>query len=137
MFAFFAGELGGQALQPHQDAVIVDAERLLDKNAPIPIEKTRVFTTSRDGSQIYFESTGEADTALVFVHGWTCDLHDWLWQLPAFSSAFFFFAFFFVVSDFAAVSWAKTTATLPRTSDRPSISVISFFIAYLLWDGAN
>jgi pimeloyl-ACP methyl ester carboxylesterase len=29
-----------------------------------------VFATSSDGTQIYFEVTGNADTALVFVHGW-------------------------------------------------------------------
>ena len=30
-FAPFAGALGGQELQPHQEAVIAEAERLLDK----------------------------------------------------------------------------------------------------------
>jgi hypothetical protein len=37
----------------------------------------------------------------------------------------------------SVVSCAKTTATLPRTNDRASIIVISLFITYLLWDGAN
>ncbi len=30
-YAFFAGTLGGQELQPHQDAVIAEAEKLLDR----------------------------------------------------------------------------------------------------------
>ena len=30
-YAFFTSTLGGQELEPHQDAVIVEAEKLLDR----------------------------------------------------------------------------------------------------------
>lgn len=37
-----------------------------------------------DGHKIHYKSLGTGDTALVFVHGWTCDLNAWRYQVPAF-----------------------------------------------------
>jgi pimeloyl-ACP methyl ester carboxylesterase len=36
------------------------------------------------GAQIFYTDEGEGGPPLIFVHGWTCDSHDWMWQLPAF-----------------------------------------------------
>lgn len=36
-----------------------------------------------DNLQIHYESTGVGDNAIVFVHGWTCDVHSWRAQLQA------------------------------------------------------
>jgi len=44
-----------------------------------------------------------------------------------------FLAVFFLLDFLAVVSCAKTTATLPRASERPSIKVISFFMAKISW----
>jgi len=39
---------------------------------------------SADGVEIEYEMCGSADTALVFVHGWSCDKSYWQDQLPFF-----------------------------------------------------
>jgi pimeloyl-ACP methyl ester carboxylesterase len=31
----------------------------------------------------FFTDDGAGDPPVLFVHGWTCDSHDWSWQLPA------------------------------------------------------
>jgi pimeloyl-ACP methyl ester carboxylesterase len=36
------------------------------------------------GAQIFYTDEGNGGPPLIFVHGWTCDSHDWMWQLPAF-----------------------------------------------------
>ena len=35
--------------------------------------------------QMFFTDEGTGDPPLVFVHGYTCDSHDWSWQLPHFT----------------------------------------------------
>jgi len=35
----------------------------------------------------YTDQEGDAPTVLL-VHGWTCDSHDWMWQLPALAERF-------------------------------------------------
>jgi sigma-B regulation protein RsbQ len=45
-----------------------------------------VFATSADGAQIYFESTGDAATTLVCVHGWLGNVRWWDGVRDAFSS---------------------------------------------------
>jgi pimeloyl-ACP methyl ester carboxylesterase len=40
---------------------------------------------SADGTRIAYRTTGAGDTALVFVHGWTCDQGYWDAQVPAFA----------------------------------------------------
>lgn len=44
-----------------------------------------MFTRSTDGSEIHYEVTGDADTALVFVHGWMGNLRWWDHQRDAFA----------------------------------------------------
>lgn len=40
---------------------------------------------SSDGTRIAYRATGAGDTALVFIHGWTCDQGYWDAQVPAFA----------------------------------------------------
>ena len=40
---------------------------------------------SLDGIRIHYKSLGEGSEALVFVHGWSCNLDFWRYQVPAFS----------------------------------------------------
>lgn len=37
-----------------------------------------------DGMRVHYRDSGKGDEALVFVHGWTCDLNFWRMQVPAF-----------------------------------------------------
>lgn len=39
-----------------------------------------------DGHRIHYESHGKGREALVFVHGWTCNLNFWSRQAPAFAT---------------------------------------------------
>jgi len=43
--------------------------------------------TSLDGARIHYKSSGQGKKALVFIHGWTCDLSFWRFQQPAFEAA--------------------------------------------------
>jgi pimeloyl-ACP methyl ester carboxylesterase len=43
---------------------------------------------SFDGLEINYEAHGEGDLALVFIHGWSCDLTYWREQIPHFSSKY-------------------------------------------------
>jgi pimeloyl-ACP methyl ester carboxylesterase len=45
-----------------------------------------MFARSHDGSDIYYEVTGDADTALVFVHGWMGNVRWWDAQRDAFAA---------------------------------------------------
>jgi pimeloyl-ACP methyl ester carboxylesterase len=37
--------------------------------------------------RLFFTDEGEGQPVLLFVHGYTCDSHDWSWQLPHFVSS--------------------------------------------------
>ncbi len=37
-----------------------------------------------DGSRVHYKSYGKGREALVFVHGWTCDMNFWSGQIPSF-----------------------------------------------------
>jgi pimeloyl-ACP methyl ester carboxylesterase len=37
------------------------------------------------GARLFFTDEGNGHPPLLFVHGYTCDSHDWSWQLPHFS----------------------------------------------------
>jgi pimeloyl-ACP methyl ester carboxylesterase len=37
-----------------------------------------------DGAKVHYKSLGEGKAAVVFVHGWSCDLTAWRGQVPAF-----------------------------------------------------
>jgi pimeloyl-ACP methyl ester carboxylesterase len=36
--------------------------------------------------QLFFTDEGTGDPPMLFVHGYTCDSHDWSWQLPRFAA---------------------------------------------------
>src|SRR5262245_38162541 len=40
----------------------------------------------RDGSRVHYVSEGKGREALVFIHGWTCNLTFWKPQIEAFKS---------------------------------------------------
>src|ERR1700730_13014960 len=37
-----------------------------------------------DGIRVHYKSLDDGETALVFIHGWTCNLTFWRMQVPAF-----------------------------------------------------
>src|SRR6478672_4451301 len=43
------------------------------------------FVKSLDGTQLHFETTGQGDLALLFVHGWLGNLRWWDHQRDVFS----------------------------------------------------
>ncbi len=45
-------------------------------------------TTSKDGSIISYETYGEGDQTLIFVHGWCCDSRYWREQISFFSKKY-------------------------------------------------
>lgn len=56
---------------------------------PAPADKAgagRSRFTKLDGMRVHYTDAGRGDEALVFVHGWTCNLSFWRWQTPAFAS---------------------------------------------------
>jgi pimeloyl-ACP methyl ester carboxylesterase len=53
--------------------------------APAPAESASRFATL-DGMKVHYESYGAGRDAVVFVHGWTCDLTFWKAQVPAFAA---------------------------------------------------
>src|SRR5579875_1193121 len=36
------------------------------------------------GARLFFTDEGGPGSPMLFVHGFSCDSHDWSWQLPAF-----------------------------------------------------
>lgn len=36
--------------------------------------------------QLFYTDDGHGEPAILFIHGWGCDSHDWIWQLDAFAS---------------------------------------------------
>ncbi|MFN0249448.1 MAG: alpha/beta fold hydrolase [Kofleriaceae bacterium] len=47
-----------------------------------------MFARSNDNSEIHYEVTGDADTALVFVHGWLGNVRWWDAQRDAFATSY-------------------------------------------------
>ena len=39
-----------------------------------------------DGSRVHYKSFGKGSTAIVFIHGWTCNMNSWRLQVPEFAS---------------------------------------------------
>jgi pimeloyl-ACP methyl ester carboxylesterase len=35
--------------------------------------------------RLFYTDEGAGDPAVLLVHGWSCDSHDWSWQIPAFA----------------------------------------------------
>ena len=50
--------------------------------------KKPLTVTSADGVSIAYETFGKGSTALVFVHGWSCDKSYWKGQIEYFSKAY-------------------------------------------------
>ncbi|MGH2785734.1 MAG: alpha/beta fold hydrolase [Actinomycetota bacterium] len=42
------------------------------------------FAAVDDGVELFYSEHG-AGPPLLMVHGWSCDSHDWMWQIPAFA----------------------------------------------------
>jgi pimeloyl-ACP methyl ester carboxylesterase len=43
------------------------------------------FTELAEVRMFYTDGGGVGDPPVLLVHGWTCDSHDWSWQLPGFA----------------------------------------------------
>jgi pimeloyl-ACP methyl ester carboxylesterase len=39
-----------------------------------------------DDVRLFVTDEGGGDPPLLLVHGWACDSHDWIWQIPAFAA---------------------------------------------------
>ena len=39
-----------------------------------------------DNGTLFYTDEGIGDPPFLLIHGWTCDSHDWSWQLGAFAS---------------------------------------------------
>ena len=44
-----------------------------------------VRAASVDGLKLHSVSAGKGNAAIIFVHGWTCDLSSWTAQVPEFA----------------------------------------------------
>ncbi len=53
--------------------------------SPDPLDAAPSRFATLDGAKVHFKSVGDpaAKTAVVFVHGWSCDLTSWRSQVPA------------------------------------------------------
>ena len=54
------------------------------ESKPNPLDKAPSQFAKLDDIRIHYKSLGTGDTALVFVHGWTCNMNFWRYQVPAF-----------------------------------------------------
>lgn len=54
--------------------------------APVLAAGSSSHFASLGGVRIHYESYGEGNEALVFIHGWTCDLTFWRGQKPVYTS---------------------------------------------------
>jgi pimeloyl-ACP methyl ester carboxylesterase len=39
------------------------------------------------GARLFYTDDGQGSPSMVFVHGFSCDSHDWSWQLPHFNAS--------------------------------------------------
>lgn len=54
-------------------------------DAPNALDQAPSSYAKLDGHRVHYKSIGTGPEALVFVHGWTCDLNTWRYQVPAFA----------------------------------------------------
>ena len=47
----------------------------------------RAYAATRSTAKLFTTEVG-AGKDVMFLHGWTCDSHDWSWQLPLFESKY-------------------------------------------------
>lgn len=63
---------------------LLSAERVARGDEPArSIDMAASKFTKLDTNRIHYKSFGRGETAVVFVHGWTCDLTSWRAQVPA------------------------------------------------------
>ncbi|MGD8327683.1 MAG: alpha/beta hydrolase [Sphingomonadales bacterium] len=55
-------------------------------NSEVNIKRTTSVATSFDGNLITYETRGQGDIALVFIHCWACNRDFWKEQLPYFET---------------------------------------------------
>lgn len=55
--------------------------------ATIGINPTQAHGTPRSHPRLFFTDVGKG-TNVLLLHGWTCDSHDWSWQLPLLESKY-------------------------------------------------
>jgi pimeloyl-ACP methyl ester carboxylesterase len=49
-----------------------------------PLDKAASQFAQMGDVKVHYKSLGTGDTALVFVHGWTCNMNFWRYQVPSF-----------------------------------------------------
>jgi pimeloyl-ACP methyl ester carboxylesterase len=62
---------------------IIPGSSARPEGPPNPIDKAPSRFAKVDGIRVHYKSLGDGATAVVFVHGWTCDLTFWRAQVPA------------------------------------------------------
>ncbi|WP_321904993.1 alpha/beta fold hydrolase [Paraburkholderia tropica] len=60
----------------------LDAPRATD-----PAHDARPHTLMHSPATLFATETGSG-VCVMFIHGWTCDSHDWMWQLPYFETRY-------------------------------------------------
>jgi pimeloyl-ACP methyl ester carboxylesterase len=53
-------------------------------HSPNPLDAAPSRYATLDGIRVHYKSLGKGETAMVFIHGWTCNLTFWREQIPAF-----------------------------------------------------
>lgn len=53
--------------------------------APATLEEVPLSFATVDGYRVAYRAAGRGGPALVFVHGWSCDMTSWKYQFPAFA----------------------------------------------------
>ena len=74
-------------LQLNLLTVLVLTISVVSNGQTVPNKKP-LTVTSADGVSIAYETFGKGSTALVFVHGWSCDKSYWKGQIEYFSKAY-------------------------------------------------
>jgi len=75
---------------PSKNAIVLSAMAMLftvSCSTPTQTRPNR-YATSSDGEHISYTVYGKGDTALLFVHGWSCDSRYWREQVPHFAEEY-------------------------------------------------
>src|SRR5947199_9047906 len=51
----------------------------------LPLFAADLKYAKSDGAKVHYESYGQGKEAIVFIHGWTCDLTFWRAQAPVYT----------------------------------------------------
>src|SRR5664279_2293303 len=65
---------------------LLHSKNLFSSPPPDPLDAAPSRFATADGAQVHYKSLGDpaAKTAVVFIHGWSCDMTAWRAQAPAF-----------------------------------------------------